>query len=131
MVADRRPRSAYAARGIAVEPNQFLHLVVLLDIVLDALQRLRTVHARMVDEAERLLERGDDVVGESAALEPHYVRAYHLERPFDHVAKHERREVLADLRHSAHHRMAADAAELVRGGASADDRPIVKVDVTG
>ena len=66
---------------------------------------------------------------ESAPRETHHVRADHAHRAIRHVAQHERRRILADLRHAADHGMAADRAELVRRCATADDRPILDMHI--
>ena len=58
---------AHPSRGIAVERDKLLDLVELLDLVFDAVEGLRAVEPVAVEEAVRLLERLDYVLGESAA----------------------------------------------------------------
>ena len=62
--------SGDAALGLAVERDEALHLGRLLDVVLNAVERLRAVEAVAVKEAMRLLERLNRLAREAAARKP-------------------------------------------------------------
>ena len=59
--------SCDAALRLAVERDEALHLGRLLDVVLNAVERLRAVEAVAVDEAMGLLERLNRLAREAAA----------------------------------------------------------------
>ena len=97
--------------------------------MLNAVERLRTVKAIAIKESMGLLESLKDFALEAAAIKAYDIGAYHLHRAVHHIAEHIGREVLADLAHSAHHRVLADCAELVRSRASTHDCIIVEMDI--
>src|SRR5574344_790124 len=121
--------SRHAALGVAVERDEILDLVDLLDVVLDAVEGLRAVETLAVDEAVGFLERLDGVLGEAAARQSDDVDADDFDAAVDHVAEHVGRKVLADLCRGADHRVSSDGAELMRAGHAADDYPVLEMDV--
>src|SRR5574344_1986736 len=77
--------SRHAALGVAVERDELLDLVDLLDVVLDAVEGLRAVETLAVDEAVGFLERLDGVLGEAAARQSDDVDADDFDAAVDHV----------------------------------------------
>ncbi len=91
----------------------------------------RDLRARLLapeEEAERLAQRRDPVLGVAVALEADGVHLGPRRVPLGH---HERRHVVDEARQAADVGQPADRRELVDGGGAVQDRAVLDVDVAG